>query len=71
MDDILIATKNDVKQHREIVDAVLDLHAKESYFLCPSKCVFEQTRIEYLGVIVDGNTLSIDPAKAESLREWP
>ena len=53
------------------MDAVLDLLAKESYFLRPSKCVFEQMRIEYLGVIVDGNTLSIDPAKADSLRNWP
>ena len=71
MDNILIATKNDVERHREIVDAVLDLLAKESYFLRPSKCIFEQTRIEYLGVIVDGNTLSIDPAKADSLCDWP
>ena len=71
MDDILIATKNNIEQHREIVDAVLDLLAKESYFLCPTKCVFEQTSIEYLGVIVDGNKLSIAPTKAESLRDWP
>ena len=71
MDDILIATKNNVKQHCEIVDVVLDLLAKESYFLRLSKCVFEQTHIEYLGVIVNGNTLSINPAKAESLQEWP
>ena len=28
-------------------------------------------RIEYLGFIVDGNTLSIDTTKANSLRNWP
>ena len=70
MDDILIATKNNKEQHREIVDTVLDLLTEESYFLRPSKCVFEQTHIEYLSVIVDGNTLSIDPKKADSLCEW-
>ena len=71
MDDILIATKNNVERHRKIVDTVLDLLAHESYFLRPSKCVFEQTRIKYLGVIVDGSSLSIDPTKTESLQDWP
>ena len=52
MDDILITTKNDLTHHCVIIDTMLDLLAKESYFLCPSKCVFEQTHIEYLGVIV-------------------
>ena len=33
MDDILIATKNDLPRHRQIVDKVLNLLAKESYFL--------------------------------------
>ena len=53
MDDILIATKNNLSRHWEIIDAVLDTLYRESYFLCPAKCVFEQKCIEYLGVIVD------------------
>src|ERR1700733_10012099 len=64
MDDILIATKHDLVRHREIVNSVLDTLERESYFLRPAKCAFEQKHIEYLGVIVDGNTLSIDPVKA-------
>ena len=71
MDDILIATKHDLTRHREIVNVVLDTLSQESYFLRPAKCAFEQKRIEYLGVIVDGNTLSIDPVKANGLRDWP
>ena len=71
MDDILIAMKNDLLRHRQIVDEVLDLLAKESYFLRPSKCIFEQTRVEYLGLVVDGGKLTIDPTKAEGLRDWP
>jgi hypothetical protein len=35
-----------------IVNDVLDLLAEESYFLCPTKCSFEQTHIRYLGVVV-------------------
>ena len=68
MDDILIAIKDDIPCHWEIVHVVLDLSTKESYFLRPSKFVFEQKHIEYLRVIVDGSKLSIDPAKAESIR---
>ena len=71
MDDVLIATNHDLKLHREIVDAVLDLFEQESYFLRPSKCAWEQTRIEYLGLVIDGDTLTIDPKKAEGLWDWP
>ena len=71
MDDILIATKDDLKCHRQIVDDILELLAKESYILWPLKCVFEQTQIAYLGLIVDGDKLSIDPIKANGLKDWP
>jgi Reverse transcriptase (RNA-dependent DNA polymerase) len=41
MDDILIATNNDLSLHRRIVHDVLDLLETESFFLKPSKCKFE------------------------------
>ena len=53
------------------MDTVLDLLTEESYFLRPSKCVFKQRKIEYLGIVIDGNQLSINPTKAEGLRDWP
>ena len=71
IDDILIATTGNPSHHQRIVNDVLTLFAKESYFLRPAKCEFEQTRIEYLGLIVDGDTLTIDPKKADGLRNWP
>ncbi len=71
MDDILIATGGDLPQHRQIVHEVLDLLEEESYFLKPSKCVFEQPQIEYLGIIVNGVHIKIDPVKADSLHDWP
>ena len=71
MDDILIATNSNLNHHRQIVNDVLKLLARESYFLRPSKCSFEQTRIEYLGLIVDGNKLAVNPAKAKGLKDWP
>jgi hypothetical protein len=41
MDNILIATTNNLPLHRRIVHDVLDLLERESFFLKPSKCKFE------------------------------
>ena len=71
VDDVLIATKGDVTRHRIIVDEVLDLLAIESYFLRPAKCTFEQTRVDYLGIVVENNQLSPDPKKTDALKTWP
>jgi hypothetical protein len=43
MDDILIATPNDLPRHRQIVKEVLDIMRNESFFLKASKCEFEKT----------------------------
>ena len=71
INDILIATQNDLELHRQITDKVLDLFMQESYFLQPSKCEFEQTHIKYLGLVVNGETLTNDPKKADGLHNWP
>jgi hypothetical protein len=42
MDDILIATPNDLPQHRQIVQEVLDVMRKELFFLKAAKCEFER-----------------------------
>jgi Reverse transcriptase (RNA-dependent DNA polymerase) len=41
MDDILIATADDLPLHQQIIHDVLDLLEAESFFLKPSKCKFE------------------------------
>ena len=43
----------------------------ESYFLKPTKCLFEQERLEYLGIVVDGDKTTIDPAKIDGIKDWP
>ena len=50
---------------------VLDLLEQESFFLKPQKCAFEQTRVEYLGLLLDGETLRIDPSKIAGIAKWP
>jgi hypothetical protein len=51
LDDILIFT-NSMEEHSQITRLVLDRMCKHKLYLRPEKCEFEQTRIEYLGVII-------------------
>lgn len=69
MDDILVATPNDVKRHREIVKKVLEIMGKEFFFLKISKCKFKQPRVEYLRLIIDRDTIKTDLSKVASLKE--
>jgi hypothetical protein len=71
MDNILIATGDNIERHCQITHEVLDLLEEESYFLRPAKCTFEQSSLTYLGIIVDGNQLRPDPKKTSALRDWP
>jgi RNase H-like domain found in reverse transcriptase/Reverse transcriptase (RNA-dependent DNA polymerase) len=71
MDDILIATINDLTLHWQIVHEVLDLLEKESFFLKPSKCKFEQKSINYLGIVVKDGKVWIDLTKQNGLAVWP
>jgi Reverse transcriptase (RNA-dependent DNA polymerase)/RNase H-like domain found in reverse transcriptase len=71
MDDILIATANDLPLHQWIVHDVLDLLEAKSSFLKPSKCKFEHSSIDYLGIVVSNGAISIDPTKRNGLATWP
>src|ERR1700744_153598 len=71
MDDVLIATEEDLDRHRKIVHDFLDICEKESYYLKASKCIFEQRKIDYLGIVIDGSQIKIDPKKVDGIRDWP
>jgi hypothetical protein len=43
----------------------------ESFFLKPSKCKFERSSIDYLGIVVSNGAISIDPTKHDGLATWP
>jgi hypothetical protein len=36
-----------------------------------SKCSFYQSRIHYLGHVISGEGIVMDPAKVEAIMEWP
>ena len=70
MDDILIATEDNTKKHRELVHKVLERLAKLDLYLKPSKCQFEVKKIEFLGVILEGGTVTMDPIKVAGVQDW-
>ena len=75
MDDFLVTTPNktqqDIQLHRTIVHAVLQRFEDQSFFLKAAKCHFEQTKVNYLGIVVEDGKITLDPVKQRGLLEWP
>src|ERR1700749_1278773 len=70
MDDILVFTQ-DLKEHRHLMNQVLQILEDNDLFLKPEKCFFERDTIEYLGIIIKENQLQMDPIKTKGLMDWP
>src|SRR5580692_6579425 len=70
MDDLLVATKDDPKYHKECVHKVLEKLKAHDLYLKPEKCIFEQRRIEFLGVVLEDGTVQMDPAKVQGVADW-
>ena len=71
MDDILVATKDDSEFHEKCVHQMLEKLKKHDLYLEPEKCIFNQKRIEFLGVILKGRTVQMDLAKVKGIADWP
>jgi Reverse transcriptase (RNA-dependent DNA polymerase)/RNase H-like domain found in reverse transcriptase len=70
MDDILIFA--DIKEELErITKLVLEKLREHDLFLKAKKCKFCQTRIEYLGIIIEEGKISMDAVKLGGIRDWP
>jgi len=71
MDDMLIATHDNPTFHKKCVHRILHKLAINDLYLKPQKCVFEQKRIEFLGVILQNGTIHMDPTKTQGVADWP
>ena len=74
LNDWIVATpggEEGLKLHRQIVHEFLDQMEKLSYFLKLGKCEFEQPTIEFLGWLITKEGITVDPAKATGISEWP
>ena len=52
MDNILIATKDDLQFHEKCIHRMLEKLKKHDLYLKLEKCAFKQCKIEFLGVIL-------------------
>ena len=50
---------------------MLEKLKRHNLYLKPEKCIFDQTRIEFLGVILEGGTIQMDPVKVKGMADWP
>jgi hypothetical protein len=70
LDDILIYSK-DAESHASHVEAVLRRLKERQFYAKESKCNFAMKEIEFLGHIVSGEGIRVDPRKVQVVQDWP
>jgi hypothetical protein len=70
LDDILIYSKNE-REHEEHLRVVLSCLRENTLYGNFSKCSFFQKEIHYLGHIICGKGILVDPKKLKAIMEWP
>ena len=72
MDDIGIATLLvDIAIHIEMIHDLFCILAAHGLHLKLSKSVFLQPQMDFLGVRISKNGVTVDPAKIAGLKEYP
>ena len=64
-----IVVGRDQREHDQKLKAVLDTLTKSGLTLNLEKCVFSQTKLSYLGQIIDNHEIHKDPAKVKAIAE--
>lgn len=70
IDDILIYSCCEA-EHEEHLRTVLQTLRKHQLYAKLSKCKFWLDRISFLGHIISGARVSVDPKKVEAIENWP
>src|ERR1700720_406619 len=70
LDDILVYSDN-IDQHRTHIREVLRWLHKHGLYAGAHKCSFHQDTVEYLGYILSPSGLTMDPAKVQTIQDWP
>ncbi|GJS58189.1 putative reverse transcriptase domain-containing protein [Tanacetum coccineum] len=67
IDDILIYSKNQ-EEHVEHLRLVLELLKKEKLYAKFSKCEFWLREVQFLGHVINGNGIHVDPSKIKAVK---
>ncbi|KAE8262023.1 hypothetical protein A4X09_0g7551, partial [Tilletia walkeri] len=70
LDDILIFSET-LDDHKQHVGQILKLLQDEQLYAARQKCELFKRSTEFLGHIVSGDGVSMDPKKTESIDSWP
>lgn len=70
LDDILIFSKSEA-EHEEHVRSILQLLREEELILKPSKCIFNQEAVEFVGYWVDEEGVHTAEQKIKAVLDWP
>src|SRR4051812_7971372 len=69
IDDILVFSKNE-EEHAEHLRLVLEKLREHQLYAKFSKCEFWLKEVRFLGHVVSGEGIAVDPTKVESVTEW-
>nr|GEV10096.1 putative reverse transcriptase domain-containing protein [Tanacetum cinerariifolium] len=69
IDDILIYSKTR-EDHVEHLRLVLELLKREKLYAKFSKCEFWLREVHFLGHVISGNGIHVDPSKIEAVKNW-
>ncbi|GJZ58737.1 putative reverse transcriptase domain-containing protein [Tanacetum coccineum] len=69
IDDILIYSKTQ-EEHVEHLRLVLELLKKEKLYANFSKCEFWLREVQFLGHVINGNGIHVEPSKIEAIKNW-
>ncbi|KAM0064567.1 putative nucleotidyltransferase, Ribonuclease H [Helianthus debilis subsp. tardiflorus] len=69
IDDILIYSKTKA-EHEQHLRAILELLKKEQLYAKFSKCEFWLREVQFLGHVVNGDGIHVDPTKIKAIKNW-
>ena len=69
IDDIMVYSKNE-EEHKEHLRLVLEKLREHQLYAKFSKCEFWLKEVGFLGHVISGEGIAVDPIKIQSVTEW-
>ena len=69
IDDILVYSKTE-EEHAEHLKIVLQVLKEKKLFAKLSKCEFWLKEVSFLGHVISGDGIAVDPSKVEAVSQW-